>query len=536
MVITADDHAETNFTVEIIPPGPGVINVVLSPVELQFLGSSTENLTIPIGSVAIVDVPANTIVDGSGNMFDGNVTVQTVFFAADSRGSYSDIFPPEIIVTTLSGNTVFYQSRLIARTQLFDQSSAQLAINPDTPVNVVLNFSLFDQSQNLVLSLLLFDDVTSTWSVHSNFTIATVTTTKRQTIELTTVTSPLSNTQLFWAVCLLVDSSNIVYLQVRINSYNSLFATIVVEQLNNTLGEQFLFRRTGSIGDGSGPITNSICIEVLRSNSGNGAVQATVGKQTVVPSVVQPAGFTVSVVDNAVRFTDTTQIDGPFYNTQFECQKAAYSSFVSFEPLVSPPTSDILPEISPAGFWYIQAQILSCFDSNRVSTISVNADNQQASIITRTATATPGAPIVSIPTDVNPPMCMGMVTTRTVCLQAYPGSTVTVQAEQNVANNLEGDLCYLSALSDQASPALLETTELKVQFNLSAIENSPLLNDASLGIYFDADSSNVALIQCLSSVDQSVPLGGSFAQFECFKRKLTLLFYYFDAILICVIL
>ena len=536
VLITADNHADTNFTVETIPPGPRIINVVLSPVELQFLGSSTDNLTIPIGSVAIVDVPANTIVDGSGNMFDGNVTVQTVFFAVDSSGSYSDIFPPEI-VTTQSGNTVFYQSRLIARTQLFDQNGDQLAVNSGTPVNVVLNFSLFDQSQNLVLSLLLFDDVSGTWSVDSNFTTAAVTTTKRQTIDPTTVTGSLSNTQLFWAVGLVVDLSNIVYLQVRINSGNPLGATIVVEQVNNTLGENFFFRSVATIGDSmiDSPLSNFICIEVLRSSSGT--IQATFEDGTVTPSVEQPTGFTVVAADNIVSFTDSAQetTGGPFYNTLIECQGALDSSYVSFEPLVAP-TGDIPPENPPAGFWYIQAQVLSCFDSNRASTISVDADNQQASIITRTATATPGAPIVSIPTDVNPSMCMGMVTARTVCLQAFPGSTVTVQAEQNVANNLEGDFCFLSALSDQASPALLETTELKVQLNLSAIENSPLLNDASLGIYFDADSSNVALIRCLSSVDQSVPLGGSFAQFECFERKLTLLFYYFEAILICVIL
>ena len=518
VVVTADNHADAEFTVEILPPGPTIIDVVLSPEEQQFLGSSRDNLTIPIGSVAIVDVPANTIVDGNGNMFDGNVTVQTVFFAVDEIDSYSDTFPSEI-VTEQDGNTIFYQSRVIARMRLFDENDTQLNINPDSPVNVVLNFSLFDQSQNLILSLLLFDDVTGSWSIHSNFTTTTATTTKRQTIDLTTATGPLSNSQLFWAVGLPVTSNDIVYLQVRINSENSLLdATIDVEQFTDTLGQLFFFRSSATIRDGSGPIINFLCIQVLRSNSGNGTIQATFEEGTITPSVVQPTGFTVAIVDAAVRFTGSTQgtTGGPFYNTQSECMAAADSSFVSFEPLVPSPTIDIPPVDLPPGFWYIQAQILSCFDSSRASTISVDIDNQQASIFTRTATTIPGAPTVSISTNISPSICTGRVTARTVCLQAFPNTSITVQVD--TAN---GNLCYLRAVSNQADPVLLETTDFKVELSLSAIENTPLVNDPGLGIYFDADNNDVALIRCLNSVNRPVPLGGSFAQFECFERKLT---------------
>ena len=518
--VTADNHANAMFTVEILPPGPTVINVVLSPEEQQFLGNSGDNLTFSIGSVAIVDVPANTIVDGSGNMFDGNVTVQTVFFAVDNTDSYSDIFPPEV-VTGQDGNTIFYQSRVIARTQLFDENGAQLNINPATSINVVLNFSLFDQSQNLTLSLLLYDDQSNSWSVDSDFIITTATTNKRQTADLMTAIGPLSDTQLFWAVGLSIDSTDIVYLQVRINSETNLGATIDVEQFTNNLGETFFFRSSATIGDGSGPIANSLCIEVLRSTSSNGTIQATFEEGTVTPSVMQPTGFTVAFADDVVRFTGAIEgaPGGPIYATQSECMDADDSLYVSFEPIVAPPTSDIPPEDDPGqGFWYIQAQVLSCFDSNRVSSISVDTVNEQASIVTRTATATPGAPIVSIPSDINPSICTGTVTARTVCLQAFPDTSVTIQAEQNLANTANGNLCYLRAASDQIDSV---TTDFTIEFDLATVENTSLVNDASLGIYFDADSSGAALVRCLNSVDQPVPLGGSFVQFECFERELT---------------
>jgi len=515
--ITADNHADVMFIVQILPPGPTLIDVVLSPEEQQFLGSSNDNLTILISSVVIVDIPANSIIDDSGNIFDGNVTVQTVFFAVGNTDSYSDTFPSAVV----TGQGIFYQSRVIARTQLFDENGAQLNINPDTPVNVILNFSLFDQSQNITLSLLLFNE-TNTWNVHSNFTTFTVTTTKRQTTDLVTATGPLSNTQFFWAVGLPVDNSDIVYLQVRINSDNNLGAIFDVEQSTDNFGELFFFQSSATIGDGSGPFGNSLCIEVLHSNSSSGTIQATFEEGTVTPSVVQPNGFTVVAADNTVTFSDSIEVTpgGPLYSTLSECTEAAESSFVSFEPLVAPPTTDIQPENLPPGFWYIQVQVLSCFDSNRVSTISVA--NQQASIVTRTVTATSGVPIVSIPTDINPSICTGRITARTVCLQAYPNSIVTVQAEQNVAIATNGDSCHLRAVSDQAGPALLETTDFSVQLNLSEIENTPLVNDAGLGIYFDPDNNNAALIRCLNSVNQPVTLGGSFAQFECFERKLTL--------------
>ena len=517
VVVSADNHLNTTFTVLILPPGPSVINVVLPPVTMQLLGSGAENLTIPIGSVAIVDVPANTIVDGSGNMFDGNVTVQTVFFAVDGSNSYSNIFPREVAIDQ-GTSTTFYQSRVIARTLLFDGNGAALSVNPDTPFTVVLNFTLFDE--NMTLSLLLFNDQTGSWTVDSNFTTNQATPTmKRQVVDPTTAAGQLSNSQLIWAVGLPIDSSNIVYLQVRINSQDTVAATIDVEQVTDTLGEQFFFRSSRSTGDGSGPITNSLCIEVLLTDSGNGTIQATTDQGTISPSMTQPTGFTITPADNTVAFMGSST-GGPIYTTAEECMQAGNGEFVSFEPPVAPPTPDLPPETTAPGFWYIQVQVLSCFDSNRASTISVA--NQQASIITRTATAIPGTPIVPISTDVNPLNCTGTVTARTVCLQAFPNTEVTIQAELNAANPIDGDFCYLRAVSDQIEPARLQTTDFKVQFDFADVENTSQVNDPSLGIYFDADSNDVALMQCLSSVNQPVPLEGSFVRFECFERKLTI--------------
>ena len=512
VVITAGNHSSIMVTVEILPPGPTVINVVLSPVVRESLGSSSDNLTVPISDIATVDIPANSVVNTDGTPFTGNVTAEINIFTAGSDDSYSDSFPPEIVTEQVGGSTVFYQSLVLARTELLDDDGNSLDVDPDRPVTVVLTLDLFDQT-DVTLLLLLFNDTTGLWTIGGNFTFTDDVSKKRQAQRQVSGAVTIPNARQLWSVSRPIQANDIVYLQVRV-SEDTTGATIDVEFPNDS---EF-FRSSATTGDGSGPLGNSVCIEVRRGVGGNGAIQGRFNEATLTPSGVQPDRFFVEESTNTITFTGST-MGSAFYSTQTDCMDAADGLFVSFEPLVDPNPPIVIPpeeEDTGQGFWFIQVQVLSCFDSNSVTAASVN-NRSQASVDTDTATSTSGAPIVPIPTDINPSMCTGRVTARTVCLQA--DTRVTIQAEQNTENAANGDLCYLREVSDQVNSDLLTANIFNVTLDL----NNTLLqgNDPSQGIYFDATSREVALLRCTNNIGQPVPLGGSFVQFECFERKLT---------------
>jgi len=514
VVISAENHSDIMLNVEILPPGPIIINVILSPVVREVLGSSTEDLVVPINSMTEVDIPANSIVTSDGTPFNGSVTAEINIFTANTEDTYSDSFPPEV-VTEEEGSTVFYQPLVLARTELLDDAGETLDVDPANPVTVVLTIDLVETDDVTVL-LLLFNDTTGLWVVHSNFTFTLASGKKRQApVMAVTGSVEIPNANQLWSVCLPVPANNIIYLQVRVSVFDT-GAIIDVEFPNNVA----FFRSSATTGVDSGPLDNSVCIEVRQGVVNNGAIQGTFNGATLTPSVVQPDGFTVE--GNAVTFTGNA-MGSPFYATLSDCiaDDGDDASFVSFEPLVSRnPQIDIPPpEVDDdLGYWYIQAQVLSCFDSNRVIAASIDT-NSVASFTSRTATATLGAPIVSIPADINPSDCTGAVTARTVCLQVYPNSTVTVEAEQNAANPVNGDLCYVRAVSDEVDSNLLTIDSFNVTLDLG--ENFQD-NNPRQGIYFDADSNDVAFIRCTNNINQPVPLGGSFVQFECFERELTM--------------
>jgi len=510
--VAAVNHSSIILTVDILPPGPTISNVILSPVEQQPLGSSGDNLTISISPIATVDIPANSIVTSDGTAFNGSVTAEINIFTADGDDTYSDSFPPEIVTEEEDG-MVFYQSLVLARTELQDEDGNVLDVDSSSPVTVVLTLDI-DQPDNVTVLLLLFNDTTGLWVVHSNFTFTAASSKKRQAARSVTGAVELPNASQLFSICLPIQSNNIIYLQVRV-SVDTPGATIEVEFPSN----EAFFRSSATAGDGSGPFDNSVCIEVRRGIVNNGEIQGTFNGATLTPSFNQPDGFTVE--GNTVSFTGNA-MGSPFYPTQSDCMAddGEDASFVSFEPLVSrDPPFNIPPEVDDPdqGFWYIQAQVLSCFDSNLVTAVSSGTDFG-VSVSTSIATATSGAPIVSIPTDINPSICTGTVTARTVCLQVYPNTNITVQAEQNMANTANGDMCYLRAVSDQIDPALLTTDSFTVTIDLG---NTLMDNDPSQGIYFDPDSNDVASLRCINNIDQPVPLGGSFVKFECFERELT---------------
>ena len=500
VVIIADNHSSVSFSVQILPPGPTIVSVILSPVERRSLGSSSTDLTVPISSIAAVEIPANSILNDNGTPFNGTVTAEINIFTSDSDNTYSDSFPPEI-VTEEEGSMVFYQSLVLARTELVDEAGNSLTVNSTNPIMVELTLDV-DQPDNVTVLLLLFNDTTGVWVVHSNFTFTR--SRKRQAGTVTGAVT-LPNPRLFWSICLPIQPSDIVYLQVRVPE-DAPGANVDVE--SNDAG----FFLNTALTEGS----SMVCMEVMRSDMINGVIRATFNEMALTPSAEQPNGFTVSA--NTITFTDST-IGPPFYPTQSACMAPGSNAFVSFDPLVAAPSTDIPPEDDdvPQGFWFIQAQVLSCSDANTVSALSQNIDTNVLSLTRRAAAATAGAPIVPISTDIIPSVCTGTVTARTVCLQVFPNSRVTVEAEQSGTNTANGNLCYLSAVSNQVDPALLTNSTFSVTLDLG---NTLIDNNPEQGIYFDADSMVAASLRCDNNIGQPVPLGGSFVQFECFERKL----------------
>ena len=158
-------------------------------------------------------------------------------------------------------------------------------------------------------------------------------------------------------------------------------------------------------GDSTGPMTHSACLEVLCGDVDFGTIRADLNLVSLVPSQLQPDG--VTIIGNTISFTSaSTTEESPFYSSQALCSTG--KSFVSFEVPVEPFTSGIPPEETENEFWFIRVEVLGCFDSNQVSTISVNPTNNVTSISLMETSAT--GEIVDIPTEVSPAVCKGQVT------------------------------------------------------------------------------------------------------------------------------
>lgn len=516
---SATGHISRQFTVDLIPPGPLRFIFILSAAVQEVLGSNeNRSLNFSVGQIAEVTVPENTVVfTSNNNIFNGSVTARTVFFSMEqsmSSVSYSDEFPREV-TTTDGGVITLYATRLLARTELIDENGSPLSISRALSISVDFNSQLTSSSGDR-LSLLLYNEITGMWTVQSqfNFTSPTLKRKRQATNETTTGITTLPSTNVFWAVSLALDNSQICYLQVRTfqgeNELNGV--TVSAEEFTTQFGDPFFYRSVAVTGSGSAG--NPICMEVLCGSEISGRISAELNGVTLEPSTTQPSSVTIN--GTTVTFTGTTEGNppSPFYTSQELCTLANANSFVRFELPVDPIPVDITipPTETALAYWFIRVEVLSCFDSNRVSTISVNNENKQASFFT--TTVSPSNDQVDIPTAISP--CAGQVTRRTVCVEAYNNSVVRIQVEQNSENTASGQLCYLSELTDLLNSPT--RNERNVEIDLATLGSN---SNTMAGVYFGTNRF-ATLDDCLnpSVGDLDTPLRGSFAQFECFDRKL----------------
>ena len=495
---SASGHLDQVFNVTILPPGPHLFIVSLTAVAEETLGSNLNtSLNFDVDQVVNVTIPENTVITNDTVAFNGEVIVRTNFFST-SQSTYSDDFPLEI--TTENGSEqVFYEARVLARIQLIGENGTELGISE--PISLSLDFSDFEPGTTV--SLLLYNEMAGIWMVDNEFTAGSR---KRQTNGV----AMLPDTNTFWTVGTATNQQQICYLQVRTFEREDGLNGVAVslQQFRNAL----FFRNTGVTGDDTGPVVNSACIEVLCGDVDSGTIAAELNLATLMPSQPQPDGVTIS--DNTITFTSTTEgsPSSPFYNSQELC--SAGNTFVSFEVPVESLTSGIPPdEIENQNeFWFVRVEVLSCFDSNLASTISVNPTNNVTSISVMETSAT--GETVDIPTAISPAVCKGQVTRRTVCVEAFANSMVTLQVEAHQDNTDIGPLCYLSELTDQSNSVM--RNERTAELDLTALNSS----NPMAGLYF-GDIRFVTMDECLnpSSDNLNNPLRGFFAQFECFERK-----------------
>ena len=502
--VSAPGHLTQSLSIDIIPPGPIEVVIILASVDEMLLGNNTNtNLTFDVGDqlVSIV-IPPNTVVTTDNEPFEGNVIVQTVFVSMDQPTSTSD-FPPEV-TTSNDGVVTFYTTRVIARTQLVGQDR-NVQLNISSNISLSVNFSQFSVGDTV--SLLLFDPMLGTWVETSTFVVTTASLSKRQVGQMRG-TAQLPRTDVFWAIATALNPADICYLQVRTFEGNDVLTgvTVSVQQFRDQLGDPFFFSSIGETGDGIGPDGDFACIEVLCGSVTSGAVGAVFNGENLEPSQTQPDGIAINN-DSMITFTSSTEGNpsSPFYPNFGLCGTG--NTFVQFDLVLPPPPVNIPPPNvdSLNEFWFVRVEVLSCFDINRVSTISTNPGTDQASVFTTTLLETDD--VVNFPTSTS---CTGLITRRTTCVEAYANSTVRLQAELNEQNTINGELCFLSELTDLLDD-YTTTQERYAMLDLTTLNTS----NTMAGLYMSSNRFST-LDDCLNpAVDD-----GIFAQFECFECKL----------------
>ena len=494
---SAAGHLTQSLNVDIIPPGPIQVVIILAAVDVMSLGSNADNLNFAVSDVRI-EIPANTVVTMDNELFNGSVTVQTVFVSMD-RPTFTSDFPTEVTTSNAAGAVTFYTTRILARTLLVDENGVQLNIS--SSISVSVDLSQFNNGETV--SLLLFDPSLGIWVETSTFNITAAPSLSKRQANQMTVTAQLPRTDVFWAIATILETDEICYLQVRTFEGSDALTgvTVSAQQFRDQLGDPFFFSSIGVTGDDTGPVGNSACVEVLCGSVTSGAVGAVFNGENLEPSQ-PPDGMAIN--DNMIIFNSSTEENppSPFYASTDLCRNGDTS--VQFNLELPPPSTNIPPPDAVNEFWFARVEVLSCFDIiNRVSTISNNPDTQQASVFTATIMGGTGD-VVNFPT---PTSCNGPITRRTTCVEAYADSNVRLQAEFNEQNS---DMCFLSELTDllgsfvtrEAQYATLDLTILNT-------------GDTMAGLYF-GDNRFSTLDDCLN------PAGSDriFAQFECFECKL----------------
>ena len=497
---SALNHETQEFDITILPPGPLQFTVTLSAFTETVLSISPNMSTdFSVDGGVDVTIPASSVLDANNKTFTGTVVVRTVTFSVNQT-TYSDDLPSEITTMSDTGEEVFYETRVLARTQLVDENGTALSVRESLSLSVDL--SGFDN--NTVVTVLLYDGDAGTWTVLESFTVGSSVSRRKRQGNGNGIT-PNS----FWAVATALNPSQICYFQVRTFERNIALSGVTVS--SQQVRDGSFFRRTGLTDGSNGPVTHSACIEVLCDTPGT--IEAEFNSANIVPMGTQPSGITIS--GNTITFNTTTEggPSTPFYNTEPQCGAPGSTTFVSFEVPLEDPPSDIPPEVPTEEFWFIRAEVLSCFDSNMVTTESVADGVPSVASVELQGSVT--SEVVNIPTVVSPGVCNGRVTRRTVCIQAYANSTVTLQVEPHPDNTEIGPLCYLSEFTAGLGNSATRSNN-SAQLDLTTLtDGNPMA-----GLYF-GDIEFVTRDQCQnpSSDDLNSPLRGFFAQFECFERK-----------------
>ena len=505
---SAAGHAARPFNVTILPPGPLLFTVTLSAVTEMTLGSNVnESLNFTVDGGVDVTIPQGSVVTSDNQTFTGSVVVRTVVFSANET-TYSDDLPSEITTMSDEGEEILYETRVLARTQLVDEEGNELSVRESLSLSVDLS----DFEENTTVTVLLYNGDTNIWSVLESFTVgSTGSRRKRQDGGNGNGNSfGIGNPNSFWAIATAINPSQICYLQVRTfeNNFGLSGVTVSLQQVR----DGSFFRRTGVTNSNStGPVTHSVCIEVLCDTAGT--VEAEFNSASIGPSETQPSNITIS--GNTITFNTTERSSStPFYNSEGQCSAAGSgTTFVSFEVPLEPPPTDIPPEVTAQEFWFIRAEVLSCFESNMVTTLSVDSEGT-TSVASVDLSGSATGQVVDIPAIVSPAACKGQVTRRTVCIEAFADSMVTLQVQPHPDNTEIGQLCYLSELTSLTSSTTRNKTAAIL--DLTALSGG----NPMAGLYF-GDIQFVTKDQCQnpSSNDLNNTLRGFFAQFECFERK-----------------
>lgn len=513
--VTEPGHFPQSFDVEIIPPGPLQIFVILSAAVVQDLGTNNKTLNFSVSAVADVTIPPNSVVTSTNETFTGSVTVRISSFSNNQSSSYSDDFPPQVTTQDASsGAVIFYATSIVARAVLTDQDGNPLSTT--SSLNVSVDLSQFNVSSGGTITFLIYNDNNNTWSELP--TVTTTPTVKRQANRGTvTAMLPRGRADAVWAAGVGFNSDNssrICYLQVRAFQRDNELSgvTVSVEQFTDEVG---YFRNTEETGNNELP-SNVACLEVLCGAVSLGRVTAESNQATLTPRASQPAG--VSITGDTINFTRSTEVSdpSPFYSNQELCVSASANvdgSFVSFELPVEPPSSDIPPEEPVTEYWFIRVQALSCEGSmDRITTASVDPNTNIPSTASSVVPATGETVNVFTTTSCgnNP------VVRHTICIEAFTDSRVTVQAEEAEENRL----CRVSELTNVLNNSLLTRNDGSVVIDLPVQGNNTDGNEMA-GLY-RADSRLAAMDNCLSAT-VSQTFQGLFAQFECFERKLMLI-------------
>jgi len=515
--VTASMHAPVeNYEVELISPGPIMINLVLRSLVIMGHGQ-TDAEVIDVGGIANVTFNSNAVM-GNGQMF--SINSSTTYIAEENRRSFDARLPPDV-----TDDGTLYAVRIIAATRLFDDMMMPLT-SSQSQVSTMFtaNGSLPDSTTFSLLSLAPNEDV---WMVDSKVDISPSTPSDGDPV---IANATLSDTESLWAIASPLSDSETCYVQVRtFRRDNNPLIDVLVEviQFFNQFGQPFFFKSSRT----TGPDSNSVCLPILCNRDVTGVIQASHLGVSLDPSSSQPEGLIPSdgtLVNISITTNSST---GPLFNTMAQCM-ASDMQFARFDlPIANPPPTDIEPPNDDDGFVFLRVSWHDCFNDNRVSTISSSPSNELLALYSRNISefgeiedilddpTASGSGMMPITCSDAP---MNSLTTRTACIQAAPNGNVTVQVELNPQSSMrteENVLCSLNQTFSaiKTSPGTI-TSDTRLTFDLLQFTRN-ITDTASLedmGIFFNDRSASLAYDRCMNPTPRYTELGNSIAIFSCY--------------------